>query len=453
KIAAAPKSRKLAEKFPPGTVLKDLSKREWKLGSVIGQGGFGLIYLASEASSDKKTENHIVKIEPKDNGPLFCETHFYQRVAKLEYIQAFVTEHRLRYLSIPPYISAGLQTYNSREYRFLVMPRLGKDLQKLLQECGGQFPPNTTYAVGLRMVDALQFLHEKEYVHADIKASNILLGYSKGHDVTNEVYLVDYGLAYRYTVGSEHKEYKEDPKRAHDGTIEFTSRDAHKGLAPSRRGDLEILGYCMLQWLCGKLPWENRLSDPNYVAKSKESFMDSLSAQLTKCLPDSPPHSDCMQKYFQLVNKLQYHSTPNYDRIREIFKHGLTISGQKNEWIIEFTQKAKKRKHADHSSLENTPPSGSVSPKKSPRMISPEVRQLASASLKLPLAPGAVKSPAVHKKVVKAKNYCSSVQSNTTSVRKIYSQAKPPVKRRVKRVDAVKTDISIQTSPGLLNNK
>ena len=28
--------------------------------------------------------------------------------------------------------------------------------------------------------------------------------------------------------------YKEDPKRKHDGTIEYTSRDAHKGLGTSR---------------------------------------------------------------------------------------------------------------------------------------------------------------------------------------------------------------------------
>ena len=28
--------------------------------------------------------------------------------------------------------------------------------------------------------------------------------------------------------------YKEDPKRKHDGTIEYTSRDAHKGLGSSR---------------------------------------------------------------------------------------------------------------------------------------------------------------------------------------------------------------------------
>ena len=34
----------------------------------------------------------------------------------------------------------------------------------------------------------------------------------------------------RSTCSSVHKEYKEDPKRKHDGTIEFTSRDAHNGV-------------------------------------------------------------------------------------------------------------------------------------------------------------------------------------------------------------------------------
>jgi len=44
-----------------------------------------------------------------------------------------------------------------------------------------------------------------------------------------QVYLVDYGLAYRYMADGAQKPYKEDPKRTHDGTIEFTSRDAHRG--------------------------------------------------------------------------------------------------------------------------------------------------------------------------------------------------------------------------------
>jgi len=46
-----------------------------------------------------------------------------------------------------------------------------------------------------------------------------------------QVYLVDYGLAHKYSPDSVHKAYKEDPKKAHDGTIEFTSRDAHKGVS------------------------------------------------------------------------------------------------------------------------------------------------------------------------------------------------------------------------------
>ena len=41
---------------------------------------------------------------------------------------------------------------------------------------------------------------------------------------------MDYGLAYRFNPNGNHKAYKEDPKRRHDGTVEFTSRDAHNGV-------------------------------------------------------------------------------------------------------------------------------------------------------------------------------------------------------------------------------
>ena len=48
--------------------------------------------------------------------------------------------------------------------------------------------------------------------------------------VSSQVYLLDYGLVYRFNPDGNHKEYKEDPKRKHDGTVEFTSRDAHNGV-------------------------------------------------------------------------------------------------------------------------------------------------------------------------------------------------------------------------------
>ena len=77
-------------------------------------------------------------------------------------------------------------------------------------------------------LEALEYLHESEYVHADIKGSNLLTGCDSAHQ--HKVVLVDYGLAYRYRTGQQHKAYKEDPKTAHDGTVEFTSIDAHKGV-------------------------------------------------------------------------------------------------------------------------------------------------------------------------------------------------------------------------------
>lgn len=51
-----------------------------------------------------------------------------------------------------------------------------------------------------------------------------------GMDTQAPVYLLDYGLATRYKYrDGRHKEYRHDERRAHDGTLEFTSRDAHIG--------------------------------------------------------------------------------------------------------------------------------------------------------------------------------------------------------------------------------
>ena len=46
--------------------------------------------------------------------------------------------------------------------------------------------------------------------------------------------------------------------------------------APSPRGDIEILAYCMLQWLCGRLPWEDNLTNKNQVRDQKDRFTTSL---------------------------------------------------------------------------------------------------------------------------------------------------------------------------------
>ena len=115
----------------------------------------------------------------------------------------------------------------------------------------------------MMVVQALKFIHEKGYTHNDVKAQNLLVGLEK--DNRDKVYLVDFGLACKYRDAfGFHALEEPDERKAHDGTLEYTSRDAHTG-AHSRRGDLETLGYNMVHWAAGTLPWLTELEDPEQV--------------------------------------------------------------------------------------------------------------------------------------------------------------------------------------------
>ncbi|RXN23427.1 serine threonine- kinase VRK1-like isoform X1 [Labeo rohita] len=186
---------------------------------------------------------------------------------------------QLEFLGIPTYWGSGLAENNGTRYRFMVMDRLGTDMQKVLVENGGQLKKPTVLQLGVLMV-----------------------------------YLADYGLSYRYCPNGEHKEYKENPKKGHNGTIEYTSIDAHKGVAPSRRGDLEVLGYCLLHWQCGTLPWLSSLKNPAEVQEAKAKLMSNLPDSVLKMSTSSTE----IARYLSSVKTLGYNDKPDYQALRKI---------------------------------------------------------------------------------------------------------------------------------------
>ncbi|XP_023778855.1 serine/threonine-protein kinase VRK2 isoform X1 [Cyanistes caeruleus] len=329
-----PARGKLPVPLPKDMILKDTEGKTWRLGSQIGQGGFGLIYLASPQTQVPVEDDavHVIKVEYLENGPLFSELKFYQRAAKQEHIRKWMNLKKIRCLGIPVFWGSGLAEYKGKSYRFMVMERLGQDLQRIFEDCGSRFKKEIVLQLGARMLDTLEYIHENEYVHGDIKAANLLLGYSNPH----EVYLADYGLSYRYCPNGNHKQYQENPRKGHNGTIEFTSIDAHKGVAPSRRGDLEILGYCMLQWMCGKLPWEQNLKDPVAVQTAKTKLMDELPDSVLRW--DSPG-SSCSEiaKFLASVSGLAYAEKPKYQVLKKILLDGLESSGMRYDGPLEFS--------------------------------------------------------------------------------------------------------------------
>ncbi|KAF7267560.1 hypothetical protein GWI33_019229 [Rhynchophorus ferrugineus] len=322
---------KFASPLPKGLILEDIAKKKWKLGVSIGKGGFGEIYSAQEAEAKGNNYPFVVKIEPHENGPLFVEINFYIRNAKVADVEKFKKENSLNTFGMPVYYGSGSHEYNGERYRFLIMEKFGSDLLMLFNQNNKQFPVQTVFKIGLQIIDVLKYIHNRGYVHADIKGANLLLGLSKD-DQNKQIYLVDFGLATKYSL---EKEFKPNPKKAHDGTIEYLSRDAHLGVQ-TRRGDLEILAYNMLHWLGCKLPWENKIKDPKLVQKSKEDSMSSVSNMIKVCF-DSTPCPKAIEDYLIYLSTLKFNTAPDYEKIKTIFKSGLKSAGGTLHSSLEFS--------------------------------------------------------------------------------------------------------------------
>lgn len=143
----------------------------------------------------------------------------------------------------------------------MAMELLGPSLESLLTFCDRKFHLRTVlmfadqavFDFSSPQIARLEWVHSCGYLHRDLKPDNFAIGV--GHR-SNVIYLLDYGLSKQYKdpITRQHIPYR-DGKRL-TGTIRYASVNAHLGIEQSRRDDLESLGYILVLFAQGGLPWQ-----------------------------------------------------------------------------------------------------------------------------------------------------------------------------------------------------
>ncbi|KAL5114276.1 hypothetical protein ACEQ8H_007845 [Pleosporales sp. CAS-2024a] len=136
---------------------------------------------------------------------------------------------------------------SEREFRVMAFELLGPSLEDLFNYCSRKFSLKTVLLLADQLISRFQHIHFKEYIHRDVKPDNLLMGLgTRG----NTVYMTDVGLG---------KEIQDPGRRTYSmiGTLRYASINAHLGKEQSPRDDMESLGYVLLYFLRGSLPWQD----------------------------------------------------------------------------------------------------------------------------------------------------------------------------------------------------
>lgn len=176
---------------------------------------------------------------------------------------------------------------------------------------------------------------------------------------SGQIYLLDYGLASKFLdAEGNHKDFGMDARKAHDGTLEYSSRDSHIG-AHSRRSDLETLGYNLLEWLTRTLPWKTPevLAEPDLVHALKKKYMGDIKLLLKTCFK-TDLYPKFMEKYLEYITSLDFTEKPDYNYCRSLFKNELTQNGNKAVALnfMAVLKPQAKVHQANRFGMKNTPP-------------------------------------------------------------------------------------------------
>lgn len=213
-------------------------------------------------------------------------------------------------IGIPRIIWCG----SEGDYNVMVMELLGPSLEDLFNFCNRRFTLKTVLLLADQMISRIDFIHSRDFIHRDIKPDNFLMGLGKKG---NLVYIIDFGLAkkYRDSRTLRHIPYRENKNLT--GTARYASINTHLGIEQSRRDDLESLGYVLMYFNLGALPWQG-LKAANKRQKYERISEKKLSTTILSLCKGFPSE---FINYLNFCRQLHFEQRPDYCYLRKLFRN------------------------------------------------------------------------------------------------------------------------------------
>ncbi|CDR43493.1 RHTO0S08e02432g1_1 [Rhodotorula toruloides] len=284
---------------------------KYRIGKKIGSGSFGDIYLGVNIISGEEVAIKLESVKAKH--------------PQLEY-EAKVYKTLAGGVGVPFVRWFGVEC----DYNAMVLDLLGPSLEDLFNFCNRKFSLKTTLLLADQLISRIEYIHSRNFIHRDIKPDNFLMGIGKRG---NQVNVIDFGLAKKYRDPKTHLHIPYRENKNLTGTARYTSINTHLGVEQSRRDDMESLGYVLMYFLRGSLPWQGLKA-----ATKKQKYdriMEKKMTTPTEYLCRGFPNEFAI--YLNYCRSLRFDDKPDYSYLRKLFRDLFVREGFQYDYVFDWS--------------------------------------------------------------------------------------------------------------------
>ncbi|KAJ4844043.1 Casein kinase 1-like protein 6 [Turnera subulata] len=293
---------------------------KFKLGRKIGSGSFGELYLGVNVQTGEEVAVKLESVKTKHP-----QLHYESKLYML--LQGGTGIPHLKWFGV------------EADYNAMVIDLLGPSLEDLFNYCNRKFTLKTVLMLADQLasirslasqINRVEYMHSRGFLHRDIKPDNFLMGLGRK---ANQVYVIDFGLAKKYRDLQTHKHIPYRENKNLTGTARYASVNTHLGVEQSRRDDLESLGYVLMYFLRGSLPWQG------LKAGTKKQKYDKISEKKVstpiEVLCRSYPSE--FVSYFHYCRALRFEDKPDYSYLKRLFRDLFIREGYQFDYVFDWT--------------------------------------------------------------------------------------------------------------------